>query len=292
MGAGLTVALMAACSDDGGGGPSRGDLGFAEFRWQCAGPGDVACVPDRLAGFPRGVAVGASVEASFVLGAEVPSELEAGWIELVGPKVELLSSASGDASYDYDGGLEPSARLQAHEDGEATLLAMAQDETVADYATLSLRSVTSLAVVRDCQSRECYDAVDGEVVGSVSTGREIDVRVEPYGEGLLLVGHIDYAWESLTPDVATVVAGDGNVATLDLLREGTAYVQVTGGGAQDTVAIEVMSAGPHRRPPGSGDTGTETGTGTGTDTGTETETGTDTGTDTDAGTGTTTGGTQ
>ena len=38
LGAVLTVALAAACSDDGGGGgPSDGDLGFATFRWQCAG---------------------------------------------------------------------------------------------------------------------------------------------------------------------------------------------------------------------------------------------------------------
>jgi hypothetical protein len=299
IGAALAVGLAAGCSDDGGGGPSSGDLGFATFRWQCAGLGDVACVAERVAGFPRGVAVGASFEASFVLDGNVPRELEAGWIELVGPKAELLSSMSGDEGYDYEGGLEPSARMQAHEQGDVTLMAMAQDETVADYTTLSLRPVTSLAVVRDCRNRDCGGAVDGDAVGSVSTGLELDVRVEPYGEGVLLVGHLEYTWQSLTPDVAAVVSSDGNVVTLDPRREGTAYLQVEGGGVQDTVAIEVVAGGPHRERPeaadGPGtDTGSDTDTGTGSDTDTGTGSGSSTGTDadTDAGTGTTTGGTQ
>ena len=294
----LAVTLAAACSSrGGGGGPSRGDLGFADFRWECAGAGDVACIPDRVAGFPRGVAVGATVEASFVLGDEVPSELEAGWIDLVGPKAELSSSTSGEASYDYESGPAPRARIHAREEGESTLLAMAHDDTVADYATLWLRPVTSLAVIRHCPEGEYHDAVDGDVVGPVSSGREIDVRVEPYGDGVLLVGHVDYVWESLTPDVAEVIASDGHVATLGLLREGTAYVQVAGGGVEDTVAIEVVFGGPHRqRPEPNGTEGTQTGTSTGAETDAQTDTdssaGSGTDADTDASTGTTTGGMQ
>jgi hypothetical protein len=295
LGALLGVALATACSDRGAdGGVGSGDLGFATFRWECAGAGDVACVPEQVAGFPRGVAVGASFEASFVLDDDLPRRIEPGRLELVGPKAEEVSSSPGGEGYDGSS----RARFTTLEAGEVTLMAMASDDTVADHVTLSLRPVSSLAVVRDCRSRSCDGAVDGGAVGSVSAGDRIDVRAEPYGNGVLLVGDLDYTWESLTPELAEVTRSDGHVATLELRGEGTAYVRAAGGGAEDTVAIEVVSDGPHRRRPGestgSGTDGGSSGSeGSGTDAGSE-GSGTDagSGTDTDAGTGSTTGGMQ
>lgn len=295
VGALLGVALAAACSDDGGGGsPAHGDLGYATFRWECAGPGDIACLPEKVEGFPRTVALGARFEASFVLDDSVPIQLEAGRLDLVGPKASLVSSTEG--GYDYEGSVGPSATLSALEAGQITLRAMAQDDSVADYVTLSLLPVTSLAVVRDCIVEGCSDGIDGGAVGPVIVGEDIGLRAEPYGDGALLVGSLDYGWESLSPEVATVGSDGGHRATLEPLREGTAFVRVTAGEVEDTVAIMVVSNGPHRRPgsdgmdtdgtdtdgPDTGDTGTASGTGTGSDT--------DPGTDTDAGT--TTGGMQ
>jgi hypothetical protein len=291
VGALLGVALATACSDrEAGGGVGSGDLGFATFRWECAGSGDVACVPEQVAGFPRGVAVGASFEASFVLDDDLPRPLEEGWLALVGPKAEEVSSSPGADGYDGSS----RARFTALEAGEVTLMAMASDETVADHVTLSLRPVSSLAVVRDCRSGGCEAEVDGGVVGSASTGERIDVRAEPYGDGVLLVGDLDYTWESLTPELAEVASSYGHVATLELLGEGTAYVRVAGGGAEDTVAITVVSDGPHRRRPGDstgpGGETEGTSTGTGSESGTTSETGT--ASETDAGSGSTTGGMQ
>lgn len=291
----LGVVLATACSDDGGSNSSaQGDLGYATFRWECAGSGDVACLSEKVAHFPRTVAVGARFEASFVLDGSVPSEVEAGGLELVGPKASLVTSTEG--GYDYQGEVDPRATFEALEAGPITLRAMAQDGTVADYVGISLQPVTSLAVVRDCVVEGCIDASDGGAVGPVLVGSLIDVRAEPYGDGALLVGDLDYGWESLTPEVATVSTDGGHRATLLPMREGTAFVRVTAGGAEDTVAIMVVSEGPHRRRPGADDTGTDTDTGSDTaadtDAGTASGTGTgsDTGTDTDAGT--TTGGTQ
>jgi hypothetical protein len=166
---------------------------------------------------------------------------------------------------------------------------------VADYVGLSLQPVTSLAVVRDCTAEGC--PTDGSTVGSAFVGERIDLRAEPYGGGSLLVGDLVYGWESLTPEVATVSFDGGHLATLELLHEGTAFVRVTGGEVEDTVAIMVVSEGPHRRRPGEdgsgSDTGTESGTdGTASDTGTGSGSDTGSGTDTDAGSGTTTGGMQ
>lgn len=292
VGALLGVALATACSDRGAdGGVGSGDLGFATFRWECAGAGDVACVPEQVAGFPRGVAVGASFEASFVLDDDLPRPIEPGRLELAGSKAEELSSSPGGDGYDGSA----RARFTAREAGEVTLMAMASDDTVADHVTLSLRPVSSLAVVRDCRSRSCDEGVDGGAVGSASAGERIDVRAEPYGDGVLLVGDLDYTWESLTPELAEVSISDGHVATLELSGEGTAYVRVAGGGAEDTVAIEVVSDGPHRRRPGdSAGTGTSTDAGSETGSGSESnsETGTGGETATETGTGSTTGGMQ
>lgn len=298
MGAVLAVVSTAACSDDDGGGPSDGSLGFATFRWQCAGTGDVACVPGRVDDFPRTVAVGASFEAGFVLDERVPNELEPGRIELVGPKAESSGSYGGSYgdSYGDDAHTAVSRTFLALEEGEVSLLAMADDETVADYTELSLIPVSSLAVVQDCRARECEAGVDGDAISAVTAGDRIDLRVEPFGGGALLVGDLDYTWESLAPEVAELEVIDGHVATLQGKQAGTAYLRVWGGGVEDTVAIEVVSSGPHRqRPGGSAGSGSDTGTGTGTDSGTDSGTGTDTeaGTDTDAGSGSgTTGGTQ
>lgn len=288
----LGVVLATACSDDGSGhSPAEGDLGYATFRWECAGPGDIACLPEAVAGFPRTVALGSRFEASFVLDDDVPREVEAGWLDLVGSKAELVSSTEG--SYDYEGAVGPSATFHASEAGQITIRAMAKDDSVADYVGLSLQPVTSLAVVRDCTVEACPTG-DGSTVGPVTVGERVDMRAEPYGDGALLVGDLVYGWESLAPEVATVSFDGGHRATLELLREGTAFVRVTGGGVEDTVAIMVVSEGPHRRRPGADGSGTDTGTGgtggTASDTGTGSDTGS--GTDTDAGSGTTTGGMQ
>lgn len=292
MGALLGVVLTTACSDDGGGGsPAQGDLGYATFRWECAGLGDVACLPEKVEGFPRTVAVGARFAASFELDGSVPRELRAGWLELVGPKASLRSSNEG--GYDYEGEVAPSATFEALAAGSITLRAMAEDDTVADYVGLSLVPVTSLAVVRDCTATTCADASDGGAVLSVVVGEEIDVRAEPYGSGALLVGDLDYGWESLAPEVATVGSDGGHRATLHAMQEGTAFLRVTAGGAEDTVAISIVSNGPHRRRPGDdgsdGSSGSDSGTAGDSDTGSGTDTDA---TGTDTGTGTTTGGMQ
>jgi hypothetical protein len=294
VGAALAVACAAACSDRGeGGGPSDGALGFASFRWLCAGSGDVACVPARVEGFSRKVAVGATFEAGFVFRASVPNELSEGWLVPVGPTVQRQGSYGGGygGGYGYDGSEpEVSASFRALAEGTVTLLAMADDETVADYTVLSLQPVSSLTVVHDCRTRACGSGVDGAAPGLVSAGERIDLRAEPYGGGTLLVGHLDYTWESLSPDVAELDSSRGHVATLRAIRAGTASVRVQGGGAEVTVAIVIVSDGPRRpRPGGSADTETDTGTGTETDTGTQSGTDTGPSTDGEAGTGTDTG---
>jgi hypothetical protein len=292
-GALLGVVLATGCRDAGGGG-SYGALGFATFRWECAGEGDAACAATDVAGLAGGVALGSTFAVSFVLNDEVPREVEAGWLELVGSsRAQELSSSNGSSYDDYDGLRSPSGSFRASAEGQVTMMAFAQDDTVADYTTVWIQPVTSLGVVRDCRTRTCVNASDGEALGSVIAGQIIDVRVEAYGDAELLVGAIDYTWESLTPEVAAVVEGGGPVVGLDLLAEGTAYLRVQGGGLEDTVAITVITNGPHRRRPGESEGETE-GSGTDTGTGTEsgTDTGTDTGTETDAATGTTTGGMQ
>lgn len=297
VGAALALALVGACGDDGGHGRGDGVLGFANFRWKCAGPGDIACIPGRVTDFPRGVALGSTFELSFVLHDEVP--VDAGWIEPIGSaRTELLSSNGGPVDgYDYGHGttMEPRASFLAREGGEITLLAFANDDAVADYVTLTQLSATRLAVVRDCRVSACDDGVE---VGSVFVGTTTDLRVEPYAADQLLVGHVDYEWESLTPELLELDA-NGNVVTLEPLRKGTAYVQVRGAGREETVAIEVLSnvssEGPHRGPlggtegetEGSTTAGSESGsdgTGTGTDTGTDTDPGTTSGTSTTGGT--------
>ena len=300
MGVGLGVALSAGCRDDGGGG-SSGTLGYADFRWQCAGPGDVMCASGRADGFPRTVALGSEFELGFVL-VGVPSRVDPGWIELAGSsRAALLSSNRYDDGHGYgdDPEPEPTATLRADEVGSISLLALAQDETVADFVTLSIRPVTSLAVVLDCPDDVCEG--DGEVVEEGRAGTSVALRVEPYGDGELLVGTLEYEWSSLDPEVAEL-GGDptGNQARLYLRREGTAYVRVRTGDVEDTVAVTVTSNGPRRTRPGPGGGETETDTDTDTDghtdstgtTGSGTDTDASTDTDTDAGTGTSTGGMQ
>lgn len=292
LGAGLALALLCGCEGGSGGGRGDGELGFATFRWECAGPGDLACITERVESFPRGVALGSTFELSYTLHGHVP--VDAGWIEQVGSThaQELSSSGNYEGDYDYGVEIEPRASYLAQAAGDLTLLALAQDDTVADFITLSIEPVTSLALVRDCRSRSCSGESDGDAVGAVLMGSTIDVRAEPFGGGTRLVGDIDYAWESLTPEIAALVQTDGNVATLELLAPGIAYLRVQGVDLEDTVAIEVtsnvMSEGPHRRPP-SGETEGGSTDGTGTESGTSGGTDTDPGTGTSTGTGTTGG---
>ncbi|MCX4239941.1 hypothetical protein [Paraliomyxa miuraensis] len=296
VGALLGVAMTGSCTEVGGSGSSQGELGYGSFRWQCAGAGDITCVEGRVTGFPTKVALGSEVEMSFGLGSSVP--VRTGWLELAGSSRARELSRSSNPSYDYipdcdldyDFDCDPvgaTARYQAQESGLVSVLGLADDGTVADFVTLSIAPATSLAVVR-------ADAYDGDVVTHGDVGATIDLRVEPYASGQLLVGHLDYSWVSLEPSVAAFVSTEGHLATLELRQAGTAYVQVQGGGREDTIAIEVLSSndGPERRPPG-GDSADETEGGT-TDAGTDTASGSDSGTatgetSTETGTGSTGG---
>lgn len=307
----LGVAMAAGCRDDDDGGGGRGELGYASFRWGCAGEGDVACVDERVRGFGNEVALGSVFEVGFGLASHVP--VDAGGLELAGgsrasapsnhPASHPYANGYGHdgCDYDYDdpacgysfGG---TGSFSADETGQVTLLALADDGTVADFVTLWITTVSSLAIVRDCQDESCE--ADGDVVATAEVGEDLALRVEPYRGGELLVGHLDYAFRSLDPEVAQISAQQGHRATVQLLRAGTAFVQVEGGGRTDTVAITVVSEGPQRRrPDGPGDDdgstgGSGTDTGTATDEGSGTETDTDTETDTGTETGTSTGGMQ
>lgn len=304
------VVTATGCSDEGGSTLS-GELGYASFRWLCAGDGDVACVEGRVEGFPPDVALSSTFEIGVRLAESVP--VRTGSLRLAGSSRATQVSSGWvtedyDYGYDYDSDTdydygydrtqpEASGTFTANEEGEVSVLGLADDDTVADYATVSIRQVTSLAVVRACDGDpECdVDEHDGDVVSRMNVGEVVKLRVEPYASGALLAGHLEYQWASLEPEVAEISSAGGNLIRLTARRSGTAYIEVEGGGHQDTVAVEVLtSGGPQRRPPDPGGTGGETDTdmGTDTDTGTDADTGTGSGTDTDAGTGTTTGGMQ
>ena len=203
-----------------------------------------------------------------------------------------------DCDLDYDLDCDPigaTARYQAQESGLVSVLGLAEDGTVADFVTLSISSVTSLAVVRSCSgSSSCgADVNDGDVVTHGDVGETIALRVEPYAEGELLMGDLDYSWVSLDPSVAALTSTEGHLATLELRQTGTAYVQVQGGGREDTIALQVLLSddGPQRRPPaGGGETegGTADG-GTDTDGASGSASDSGGGTDTSMGTGSTGG---
>ncbi len=272
------VALCAvSCEDfgDGFSGDANGDLGYANFRWECSGAGDLACEPDWEDEFPRAIALGSRFDADFSLSTRIPDELDRG--SLVFASNLGVRATSGD--------------FEAMEPGRVTLMALTSDDAVADFAAVDIRPVDALYVVYDCDSVG-GDAQCGRSVSEVQVvGEPIDVRVQPSGDGEALVGQLDYEWEVLTPGRLEMSGGDDNDNDVTLLpvAPGPAELVVRTGEVERHLTLmiqaannDIDSSGPKRTRPGETDSGSDDGTETDTDT--DSGTGGETDTDTDMGT--------
>lgn len=257
--AGLLAAPGCKDRDDEGLSPSRGELGFAIFRWNCTVTvnefGESTCADMA---FPRSIALGASFSASFDLARGVPSEVGARGLESGSPR--YLEGSSG--------------QFTAVREGRVALLALG-DDSVIDYTNLYLRPVDRVAISASanqpfCDAPGCDDAVSGGGAFLLAPG--VQVRVEPsaFAGGTRLYGSLQWAWTSDTPDLLGVT-DEGGTAILSPNAPGTATLVVTGGGHTETISLPILEQLPQ---PTSSDDGSGTAADTGSDTGGDTETGT------------------
>lgn len=281
------ASIVGACGDDGRGTSSNaelGVLGYAQFQWRCTGSGDLACEPEFESTLPQHVALGARFDLDFQLAERVPGELREGSLVLASP-VGMRAS-----SFDYETTVP----------GLVTLMALTADGAVVDFARFEIREVEALEIVRDCDrlyetdddGRE-VSACGQPVEATQPVGASLSLRVEPHGGGDPLMGDLDYAWESRTPDRVSVLVDDrgGNEAELELLRPGSAEIVVHTGSVEQVLSFEIEAgpvddSGPRRTRPGTESDGDDTdlsGTGGETEGSSDTDVDTDTMTDTDGG---------
>lgn len=254
-----------------------GLLGNGVFRWSCTTGADPAC---GTGVFPIMVALNAQFRLEFIPDVDVPDELGVFAIEAVSPR--RLADQGGTFT----------TRIA----GDVSVVALGDGFGV-DYVSLTLRPVDDLMLGVHEESELCETDYDHDGIcdgtGGIVTdppvtlvdGELTDVRARPLGGGENLAGAIDYEWESLTPELVTIIRVFGRSATLSAHGTGLARISVRTGDYVEVFEYEVQGA-----PPEPDDTGTDTGgteTGSGSESGSDTgaATGGESGSDTDAATG-------
>lgn len=267
-----TTALAAgACHDHDGlpFEPSRGDLGFAVFRWDCTlgeiEPFDGSPTCDDIE-FPRTIAVGASFTAGFELSGNVPDEVDARGLESASPR--FMSGSGG--------------QFTALRSGRVALLALGRDSVI-DYITLRLYPVDRVVVAAAEQQPQCIDAGCRDVVFDggafvLVPGQEVRVVARPFADSTRLFGELQWSWTSESPELLGVTTEASGAALLEPRAPGTATLVVSGNGITQTVTLSILDAPPPPPTP-TDDSGTDTGaSGDSGDSGTESATmGDDTG---------------
>ncbi|MEX1364868.1 MAG: hypothetical protein AB1Z98_17200 [Nannocystaceae bacterium] len=281
------LVVVSACSGDGYDPPYRdpsGRLGYAGFRWQCAGAGDLGCSAGEA--FPRGVALGSTYELDGRTTSDAPDGVQVREVRLVAPL--RAGSRSGQ-------------RFDALEPGVVAFMALSFDGELVDYTSIEQRPVEGMrlrsadfpAFPSSCDpGSDCADAVWDEPVTDPEfiVGQTTRVRaVVTSASGAPLMGHLAYTWTVGSSSVATLGSDDsGYEIDIDVHSAGRFEITVEAGGWQQTFPFGATSEGPRRRRPEPEGTGTGGEHDTDTDTDTEGTTG---GAETE-GSGTTTAGEQ
>lgn len=287
--------MAASCSEGSGNRSNEGFLGHAYFHFQCrsgncspflnyhvdeyydsdgsSDPYDEhSTLPDGFSDrdhdFSDAVRLGASFDAHFSLSSRVPSELEAGGLELVDPEGPL-------------GRVDGEFRARAL--GRAAIVGLTADGEVADFIWVTIREPEpeppeyeepeSLHLVHACDHGhyrypyECGEAVSGRwEVGDT-------IHVEPVPSG-------QYTWSTPDPEYLRMTETAGGFVTIEMLAEGRTELVVESMEEEPIHRLSkvfIIQDGPKReRPEPSGETEGDTGT-TGDETETDSEGSTSTG---------------
>jgi hypothetical protein len=249
-----------------------GLLGNGVFRWICVTSADPTC---GTGAFPTWVALDAQFDLAFIPDADVPDDLSAFSLEPVSSARLTRDPVA------FEGRLA----------GEVSVVALGGGYAI-DYVSLTFAPVDDLMLGQPEGPDECdydYD-LDGVCDGTGTVvvdppvalvlGDNLEVRARALGRGESLAGALDYAWESLTPEILTVTYTHGRTADLSVRGMGLARLSVRAGDYVKVFEYEVQEPPPE---PGTGTEGESDGSGTETssddDFGTGTGDGSGSGTD-------------
>ncbi len=208
-----TVGLPACVGIEPDYAQTGGELGHGVFRWGCTTDTDTTCATGS---FPDFIAVGAHFSLGFVVGSDLPDEVEVEQIIAASPK--------------HLDGIDAFDALAA---GDVTVVAMGRDYTI-DMLTLSLRPITEVGFEVDVPKDE-DDAGWVVEVGGTAT-----IEAVPRWLGTPLSGALSYDWsfDGAVIDLRT----EGGIAYAVARTEGEATVEVTVGGHTATMRLRVVEA--------------------------------------------------
>lgn len=280
--AALGLALTAGCSDSDPAPPveeTTGLLGNGAFRWVCVTDSDPTC---GTGVFPATVALNAPFDLEFIGSRDLPEDLGPVTLEAVSPTRLARVSAA----------------LQGLLAGDVSVVALGDGYGI-DYVPLTFRPIDDLMLgepdygsePEPCDADADLDGVCDGTGGVVSDpevtlelGETTELRARAFGEGADLAGSIDYAFESLTPEVVTVTSVFGRRGRISVHALGTARFSVRAGGYAEVFEYAVQEPAPEPGSTGEGESeGSETGLGSGS--GADTGTGSDSGSGSESGSG-------